>query len=81
MSIKKRIDWTLDKLNLYFDCYDVIFNDETDLIIEKKHRGRIETMSDDSYLSTRFYKTTAKAKSFNDIDKAIEYLETDHRVI
>lgn len=75
MPIERRIDWMLDRHNFLFDCYDVIYNDDTNLTIEKRHRGRIEQLNDESYLTTRFFKHTAKSKSFNDINDAVSYLE------
>ena len=75
MPLRRRIDWELDKRNLFFDCYDIIYNDDTNLVIEKKHRGRIEQLNDESYLGIRYFKDTAKSKSFSDINNAISYLE------
>ena len=36
-------------------------------------------MNDESYLGIRYFKDTAKSKSFSDINNAISYLERDAR--
>lgn len=81
MPLKKRIDWELDKLSLCFNCYDIIYNEDTNLVIEKRRRGRIESLNDDSYLGIRYFKHTAKSRSFNGINDAIRYLEKSPRRI